>query len=63
MDVFGIFRSTGQQRASSLQRDGIGVEQIRESGVAELVSERSDLHNERISRLWFEHDERDAGIS
>ena len=39
------------------------MEQIREGGVAELVSERSDLHDERISRVWIEHDECDAGRS
>ena len=63
VDVCGVFRSVGQQRTASFQRDDVGVEQIRESGVAELVSERSDLHDERISRVWIEYDERDACTS
>ena len=60
LDVFGVFRSDGQQRTAGFQRDDVGVEQICEGGVAELVSERSDLHNERISCVWIEYDECDA---
>ena len=39
------------------------MEQTREGGAAALVSERSDLHDELISRVWIEHDECDAGRS